>query len=379
MKFVKLCCVLLLCLSLCGCNLLSASSYISIVDHQHSSKPGANQSFSAGDYEELYEALLEMIESGVTQRTISVDAYEKETLASDLKHVADDICTTHPIAAYAVENITCTVGSSGGTDALSVEISYIHDKTQIRKIVKVADNKAAHNVIATALNNCETGIVLQILNYEDVDFEQIIEDYALQYPEFVMETPQVTVSLYPDAGKNRVVELKFTYQTSREILKNMQSQVSPVFASAVLYVSGDGEDQEKFSQLYSFLMERYDYVMETSITPTYSLLRHGVGDVRAFAVVYAAMCRQAGLECLVVSGTRNGESWYWNIVLDNGVYYHVDLLRCSQEGNFQEMGDRQMEGYVWAADFYPACGLDEPEPDPDPDANPEEDEEIIEK
>ena len=45
-------------------------------------------------------------------------------------------------------------------------------------------------------------------------------------------------------------------------------------------------------------MERYDYRIETSITPAYSLLRHGVGDSRAFAVVYAAMCQQAGLECL---------------------------------------------------------------------------------
>ena len=72
--------------------------------------------------------------------------------------------------------------------------------------------------------------------------------------------------------------------------------MKPVFESAVLYVSGDGAEKQKFSQLYAFLMERFDYKVETSITPAYSLLRHGVGDSRAFATVYAAMCRLAGLE-----------------------------------------------------------------------------------
>lgn len=371
MKYGKLCCIWLLCLCLCGCDLFTGNAYISIEEHQLPSTPDLEQSFSAASYAQLRQVLEDMIENGVTQRTISVTGYDKEKLAKDLETVAEDICGTHPIAAYAVEDISCRMGSSGGTDALSVEIVYLHDKSEIRKIITVQDNAAAQPAIAAVLNNCDTGIVLHILSYENIDFEQIIEDYAINYPQYVMETPQVTVNLYPKNGASRVVEIKFTYQTSREILKNMQSQVSPVFASAALYVSGDAGDHEKFSQLYSFLMERYDYAQGTSITPTYSLLRHGVGDARSFAVVYAAMCRQAGLECLVVSGTLDGENCYWNIVKDNGVYYHVDLLRCTKEGSFVELGDDEMEGYVWAAGYYPACGIPNEEPTPDPEQNAE--------
>ena len=156
-------------------------------------------------------------------------------------------------------------------------------------------------------------------------------------------------------GKSRVVEISFSYQNSRESLKQMQSQVQPIFDAASLYVSSATQDRQKFSQLYGFLMERFDYELETSITPAYSLLCHGVGDSRAFALAYAAMCRNAGLDCRVVTGTRNGEPWTWNMVLDGNSYYHVDLIRANAQGSFSEMTDSEMTGYVWDYSAYPEC------------------------
>ena len=42
-------------------------------------------------------------------------------------------------------------------------------------------------------------------------------------------------------------------------------------------------------------------------------------------------------------------------MLDNGHYYHVDLLRCSEQGGFREFADRDMENYVWDYSAYPEC------------------------
>ncbi len=107
-----------------------------------------------------------------------------------------------------------------------------------------------------------------------------------------MELPQLSVGTYPELGPSRVMEMKFTYQTSRDALRSMQNQVQRVFASASLYISRDDAQAQKFAQLFSFLMERFDYELEASITPTYSLLCHGVGisDVR---VVLASDSRTA--------------------------------------------------------------------------------------
>ena len=152
------------------------------------------------------------------------------------------------------------------------------------------------------------------------------------------------------------MELTFAYENSTDSQRQMRSQVKTVFDSASLYVSGEGADNQKYAQLYSFLMDRFRYKLETSITPAYSLLRHGVGDSRAFATVYAAMCRNAGLECMTVTGTRNAEPWTWNMICEDGVYYHVDLTQCKENGGFREKADADMNGYVWDYSAFPACG-----------------------
>lgn len=344
---------LVLCVLLSGCDNLLDGHYSSVKPHQQQSDLDNNQKESASNYAQLYAALTNLVESGREDGVIGVGNYTPGRAEVDMNRAITELMSKNPIAAYAVEGIHFELGKSGGQSALDMDIKYTHNRAEILKIRQVRTLHEAKMVIASALNQCEAGVVLQIRQYEDVDFVQIVENYAMENPQSVMELPRVTVNVYPETGSNRVVELRFTYVTSREALRAMQEEVQPVFESAVLYVSGDAKDKEKYSQLYSFLMERYDYQINPSITPTYSLLRHGVGDSRAFAMVYAAMCRQAGLECMLVSGTRAGESHYWNIVCDNGIYYHVNLL----EGRFRERTDSQMSGFVWDYSAYPVCGI----------------------
>ena len=317
------------------------------------------------DYQKLYaklfnaatdalDALEELIASGMESAVINVADYPSDTVENGVKLAVRYAKGTYPMGAYAVENMECELGTSGGQPALAVTITYRYSWAQIQRIRKLEDMEAVETAVTQALKSFDASAVLLVEAYEPWDFTQIVEDYAVGHPEIVMETPQVTVNTY-GSGKARVVELIFTYQNSRDALRQMQSQVEPVFNSASLYVSGEGADRQKFSQLYAFLMERFDYTVETSITPAYSLLRHGVGDSRAFATVYAAMCRGAGLECRIVTGTHAGEPWTWNMVLDNGYWYHVDLLRSSNLGGYREFTDSEMRNYVWDYSAYPAC------------------------
>lgn len=359
---------LIMCLLLSGCAGFFDSSYVNQTPHQEESSKTEQDSVYAADYEELCKALADFSESGTKAGIIFVPQYDQSVVETDMHRAVEKTLEKNPIAAYAVESIQWELGTNSGLSAIAVDISFIHDKTELKKIQDVKDLEGAKAAIGAALDNCDAGVVLYVEKYQSADFVQIVEDYSDANPNTVMETPQTAVNVYPETGKTRVVEVKFTYQNSRDALRTMQGQVSPVFRSAVLYVSGDAEDNRKFSQLYSFLMERYEYKVETSITPAYSLLRHGVGDAKAFAMVYAAMCRDAGLNCLVVTGTRSGEPWYWNLVEDNGTYYHVDLLQSSADGVFTEKTDDMMEGYVWDYSAYPASCLPEAPPETQPPA-----------
>ena len=351
---------LLICLLLGGCGWLSGS-YVSVTPHQIQKQTNHTETITAANYPELLAALKQMIASGTEVGAIHVADYPEGTLGSGVRRAIHNAKNYDPIGAYAVEDIQFEIGTSSGLPAVSVTISYRHNATQLQKIHRTADMEQAHSAVAGALENYESGIVLLIDKYLGYDVSQFVQDYASQHPDTVMETPQVTQAVY-GAGDSRVVELIFSYQNSRDALRRMQSQVKPVFDSARLYVSGDGDDRQKFSQLYAFLMERFDYKLETSITPSYSLLRHGIGDSRAFAQVYAAMCADAGLTCISVTGTRSAEAWTWNILLDGDRFYHLDLLRCSEVGRFQTMTDAEMEGYVWDYSAYPACD-DNPAPE----------------
>lgn len=348
--------LLVLCLLLSGCGIFDGN-YTYVAPHPPEGGEQNPEKLSARNYQQLCAVIAGIAESGEQSGVIAVSHYDQNQLPADLDMAVAHTIQTNPIAAWAVEKIQWELGTSGGQSAVAVNITYIHDKTEIGQIGKVANLDEAREKIMKSLDDCGTGVVLLLQKYEETDFAQLVEDYADKSPQTVMETPEVVTNIYPQEGEQRLVELKFSYKTSRDTLRSMQKQVRTVFDSATMLVSGYSQEQEKFEELYSFLMvllAEGDQPLKTSITPAYSLLRYGVGNEKAFATVYAAMCREAGLECRVISGTRNGESWYWNLIRIDGVYSHLDLLRCSKKGAFQTYNDSQMGEYYWDYDTVPS-------------------------
>ena len=347
--------LLTFCLLLTGCSWMEGS-YQSVTPHHQQKEGGETTIETADSYLQLRTALENMILSGTKSSVISVGEIPEDRLQDFLEMAVRYVRDSFPMGAYAVEEIRCELGTVGGTTALAVEIQYLHERQEILSVLHVADMEQVRALIGNALTRYETGLVMLIGDYQFTDVHQMVEDYARENPGAVMEIPETSVQLYPNSGRQRVLEVKFTYQSSRDALRSMGDTVQRVFNSAALYVSHDAEDSRKLSQLYSFLMERFsEYQIKTSITPAYSLLNHGVGDSNAFAVVFAEMCQRADVECHVVVGTCRGEPWSWNMVLEDGYYYHVDLLACRQWGGYLPMTDGQMEDYVWDYSAYPAC------------------------
>lgn len=339
-----------------GCS-WSGGSYVSVTPHHEQNSGTHSDSLSAANYSQLRALLAELTEAGTENAIINVSEYDQNQLEQGMSDAVRYITTILPIGTYAIDKVDYEIGVSGGQPAISVNISYLHGRSELRRIRKVKDMDAAKALVTDALDNCADSVVIYVENYSEVDLIQLVADYSVSNPNLIMEVPEVAVGAYPEQGLRRVLELKFTYETSRETLRNMQEEVRRVFASAALYINRSDADSQKYAQLFSFLTERFDYKIETSITPSYSLLCHGVGDSKTFAMVYATMCRSAGLDCRIVSGTRNGEAWYWNLICIDGSYYHIDLLESSATGQFLRHLDQEMDGYVWDYSAYPATNV----------------------
>lgn len=346
-----------MCMALAGCDLLLNDSYYSVTPHLEDSNHAIDGTLEVESYSQLQQALVDMVSVGSQNAVIAVQGFRAERLDSTMDMAIRYVTQSNALGAYAVESIDYEIGTSTGRTAIAVNITYRHSRTDILRIKKTDTMEEAINVITASLKNCDAGVVVQVDDYKTTDYTQLIQDYVDNNPDVCMEMPQVSASVYPQSGIRRVIELSFTYQNSREDLRQMQNYVSPVFSASDLNVRGEEEQSIKFERMYLFLMERADYSFETSITPAYSLLRYGVGDSKAFATVYAAMCRRAGLDCQVVTGTRSGEPWVWNMICQDGVYYHVDLLQSSGEGKLVRWTQDQMQGYVWDYSAFPVSEL----------------------
>lgn len=350
----KLALLLVFCLLLSGCGSWMDGSYSSVTPHRTSGQTPEQEFPSVKNITQLKDVLADLVERGAETGRFSVEEFHSSAIDSSMDMAIGEILAKHPIGAYALESIVYEMGTTGGVSAVAVTLTYNRSAEEIRAIRKVSNMEQAQKCLTEALSGFDSGVVLRISQYQEMDFSQIVDRFSQENPDLVMENPQVTVSVYPQGGIDRVVDVRFSYQTDRDALRTMRAYVEPVFSSAALYVSSEEEsDGVKYARLCTFLMERNEYQQKTSITPAYSLLRYGVGDSRAFAMVYAAMCRKAGLDCKLVSGTRQGEPWFWNMICEEGVYYHVDV--CTFPG-FAKHTDAQMAGYVWDYSAYPACG-----------------------
>lgn len=347
--------VIVLCLLLSGCSFWTDGSYSSVKPHKEAANQEEKPAENVSDYEELIRVLEALVENGAESGMLSMQYDTEDAARADLDKAIREIRQNDPFAVYAVEEIGYVFGASGGRNAVSVQITYLQNRVRADKIQRVQTLEQVEQILAQHLDDCDAGVVLYFADPGRVDYAQMVADYALAYPQKVMEAPEVTVSLYPEEGIEQIVELKFSYQTSRAQLRTLQNKVAPVFSSAAQHVAGDWTAAEKAQRLYGFLMERYEYNIQTSITPAYSLLLHGVGDSRAFAMVYSAMCRQAGLDGHVVTGTREGTPWVWNAVQIDGEYYYIDLLRCNEQDGFRLYTQGKMTNYVWDYSAYPTA------------------------
>ena len=336
-----------LCVLLTGCSIWMDGEYHSVKPHVSDGIKLSDDVVTVSDYSQVRDALIEMIQSGKLNSNFYMTGTDTSKFERYMRTAIAHVTENTPLGAYAVDEISYEIGINGGITAAAVEISYIHGRQEILRIKNAENMDEAKKILEQALNHCDASAVIYVEDYKDQDIAVFVQEYADNNPHLCMETPQTAISLYPENGDERILEINFTYQTGRDLLRNMQNTVAPIFSAAELYVQSSENADQKYEQLYSFLMERFDYTVETSITPTYSLLRYGVGDSKAFATVYSIMCQNAQLQCQVVSGTRNGEAHYWNLIRYQDADYHVDLLASNEAGEFMVMRPEEMTGYVW--------------------------------
>lgn len=334
-------------IAISGCSGVFSETYVSKKPHESDTTAASTKQQYAASYPEIYTALTVLVGKIETDGVIVLSNINEQVGRSYLEAACKNLTSMDPMGAYAVADIRFDLGTNAGRLAAAVHIDYSKNITELSSVKTVRTVNQAEEIIGQALERAAESVAVRVEQYEQINFDDLVRRYADLNPASVMEIPKVSVSVYPNNGVSRLVELSFTYENSAKELMKMKTKVESVFTAAELYVKDSASSQNKLQLLYAFLMERFDYELRSSSTPTYALLHEGVGDSRAFACVFAAMCKQAELECRAISGTKDGKAWYWNRVVINNRVYYIDLIDAEKTGKLQLRTSSEMGGYHW--------------------------------
>ena len=151
-----------LCLLLSGCHTILDGNYLWTAPHQVQENPGDEGMLQAANYDELLTALSGMAENGTETGIIYISQYESNRIEEEMEKAVKTTLKNNPIAAYAVDTIQWELGTNSGQRAVAVSISYLHNRTEIRKIQHVATTEQAEEKISDALKNVASGLVLYL-------------------------------------------------------------------------------------------------------------------------------------------------------------------------------------------------------------------------
>lgn len=226
---------------LAACLLLTLPGCASILERSYSSStPHVDRPATAGDssairvenYRELVSAVLFLVSQGEEEGVIQLQDYAGEVEA-DLTAACLEVATEDPLGAYAVEYIKHETTRVVSYDQATLTIHYRRTPEQIRSISTVTGTGAIRTELQSALEEFETEVVFRVAYFaEDADFiGGLIRQAYYDTPGAALGMPEAQISLYPDSGSRRVVEILLTYPDPMEELDRKREAVDTALAA----------------------------------------------------------------------------------------------------------------------------------------------------
>lgn len=354
MKVLAMCLALLL---LSGCALVP-DEYRVVTAHAGATVRAVDSdAATVRNYDELKQAILNLVKLGQTEGTIRTANYEGD-VEQDLANAAYEVVKTEPLGAYAVDYMTHDSTLIVNYYEIHLTITFRRTAREIASIEPLATSTLVCSRVEQAVAELEHRVVMQVTGYRELDYQAMVEEYCRENPATALEIPQVSVSVYPDSGSVRIVELNLAYTLTPEELTSRVTEVTESIHNAAEYIRYRQTDREKLELLFTYLTERFTYTPGETATPLYDALCAGVADDVGLAQALTLICQEAGVDCYTVEGLYNGEARMWNVVSCDGGYRHVDLMYSILEGGSLRLyTDPEMTAYYWNQDQAPACIL----------------------
>lgn len=327
MKRKLLCGILSLTLlfSLSGCANLLERSYTSSAVHVDRPTTGEDPSvLRVENYRELVSAVLYLVSQGAEEGTIQLHDYTG-AVETDLPAACVEVATQDPLGAYCVDYIKHEYTRVVSYYQANLDIHYRRSQEQVRSMVRVTGTGAIRTELQESLSRFATEVVLRVAYFseDEASIDQLIRQAYYDTPAAALGFPEVQISLYPESGRERVVEILLTYPESVEELRRERELLDQRVRELPSPDTDGGEERRArraLDQLWSYAVYSPD-----GGSTAYDALVSGVADDEGMALAYTLLSRRAELNSTVVEGERLGEPRFWNeLTLSGGEKRYLD-------------------------------------------------------
>lgn len=311
--------------SLSGCANLLERSYISSAVHVDRPTTAEDPSvLRVENYRELVSAVLYLVSQGAEEGTIQLHDYAG-AVETDLPAACVEVATQDPLGAYCVDYIKHEYTRVVSYYQANLDIHYRRSQEQIRSMVRVTGTGAIRTELQESLSRFATEVVLRVAYFSEAEasIDELIRQAYYDTPAAALGLPQAEISLYPESGRERVVEILLTYPESVEELRR-ESELLDAQVKALPLPSREEKTERAARQALSQLWSCAVYAPDGGST-AYDTLVSGVADDEGMALSYALLARRMGLECWVIEGERAGKPCFWNeLSLEEGERMYLD-------------------------------------------------------
>ena len=235
----------------------------------------------------------------------------------------------------------------------NIYISYRRTPEQIRALVNVTGASAIRREMGEALSAFQGELALRVAYFvgDAASIAELVHQAYYDTPAAALGMPAVEISLYPDTGIQRIVEILLTYPGDAEALRRKSAELTDAAQALVLPLQAQRYSQNGRLGLLMDLLpqlaaERAPSGADGSAHSTaWDALCGGGADSEGLALAVQLLCDQMELPCAVTEGTLAGEARFWNTITVNAVEYQLDAF--ADEPAPRSSTDFAALGYAW--------------------------------
>ena len=321
-------------------------------------------------YAALRRAITRIVSERAESAVLQFQNYEG-TISRDISTACWEVKSSTAIGAFAVDYISYDLSRIVSYTQAEIRITYKRSEYQMSALERLENIAAMRSRLEEALRDGDTYLVMELttVSLSADAVRQSLERAYYADPTACPVLPAAEVTLYPESGVQRIIEMTLDYGMDSENLAARREELAAALDGLLAYAlpedpdaSEEPEDADQSADRVRSLCAALAEICvpDASAGATaWDALVVRTASPEGMALALEAACQAAGIECIPVFGRLDGMDYVWNIVTIDGSSYHVDVSRWEElDGAVFLASDEDLWGaYWWDIGEYPACPL----------------------